>query len=385
MKILYHHRIRSRDGQFVHVSEIVKALQAQGHDVAMIGPEVVDNAAESLGAGWVGRFKRYSPAFVYELAELAYSVYDLPRLILAIRRHRPAVIYERYNLFFLSGIWASFFCRVPLLLEVNAPLAHERASFGGLALLRLANWSEAYVWRRASRVLPVTGVLGRMVEAAGVEPERIVVIGNGVDPTIFTPNQPKWDSAERRRQENSITVGFVGYLRTWHRLDRVVALLARELDSAIKLVVIGEGPALRELRTMAESLGVADRVYFVGVKERAELPRHICRFDIALQPSVVDYASPLKLQEYMAMGCAIVAPDKENIREVLQHEQNALLFDPESGDSFEDAVRRLCTDSQLRKRLGLAALATIEERGLTWEANARRIANIAEDCLQAAS
>ena len=85
------------------------------------------------------------------------------------------------------------------------------------------------------------------------------------------------------------------------------------------------------------------------------------------------------------MGCAIVAPDKENIREVLVHEHNALLFDPECGDSFESAVHRLCTDAELRQRLGLAATATIRDRGLTWDNNARRIVRIAEECLPPAS
>ena len=385
MKILYHHRIRSRDGQFVHVSEIIKAMRALGHEVVLIGPEILDNAAEGLGAGWVARFKRLAPAFVYEFVEMTYSIYDFPRLVFAVRRHHPDFIYERYNLFFFSGVWASFLCRLPLLLEVNAPLAQERAKFGGLALKRLASWSEAYVWRRATRVLPVTRVLGKIIEAAGADPNRIEVISNGVDPATFTPDQPKWDSPESRNATDSITVGFVGYLRKWHQLDRVISLLSQDRDRNTRLIVIGEGPAQQELLATAEAQGVQDRVHFVGVKDRADLPRHICRFDIALQPSVVDYASPLKLQEYMAMVCAIVAPDKENIREVLVHEHNALLFDPECGDSFESAVHRLCTDAELRQRLGLAATATIRDRGLTWDNNARRIVTIAEECLPQAS
>ena len=42
MKILYHHRIASKDGQYVHVEELVKALRGIGHEVVMVGPRVAE-------------------------------------------------------------------------------------------------------------------------------------------------------------------------------------------------------------------------------------------------------------------------------------------------------------------------------------------------------
>ena len=105
----------------------------------------------------------------------------------------------------------------------------------------------------------------------------------------------------------------------------------------------------------------------------------IARFDIALQPAAVAYASPLKVFEYMAAGRAIVAPDQPNLREALEHERTALLFDPARPGAFWAAVERLAQDAGLRARLGAAARREVEERDLTWAGNARRVAAIAQE------
>lgn len=100
-------------------------------------------------------------------------------------------------------------------------------------------------------------------------------------------------------------------------------------------------------------------------------------FDIALQPDVTAYASPLKLFEYMALGRAVVAPDSDNIREVLRDGENALLFRNRDQDDLLDKIRRLCNERGLREQVGAAARETITREGYTWENNARRVIAIA--------
>jgi glycosyltransferase involved in cell wall biosynthesis len=112
----------------------------------------------------------------------------------------------------------------------------------------------------------------------------------------------------------------------------------------------------------------------LGLVDRDRIAGHVAAFDIALQPQVVAYASPLKLFEYMALGRAIVAPDQANIREVLTDGENALLFRPGDPAHFAAQIVRLCADQALRRRLGDAASATIDTRGYTWDDNARRVA-----------
>ena len=376
MRILYSHRIQSHDGQGVHLDALVSALRAAGHDVRVVGPSVFDRAELGGESRLVAVLRKILPRFALELLELAYSVPSYLRLARAAREFQPDVLYERYNLFYLAGAWLAGRKKLPFLVEVNAPLAEERSRFGGLALRGLARWSEAKVWRSADRVLPVTAVLAEHVVATGVRPERIEVVQNGIDITAFpepaVPPSPK----------DRLTLGFVGFVRPWHGLDAVIrAIAARRDDIALELLVVGEGPARSELEALATELGIADRVRFTGLAPRAEIPGLVARFDIALQPASVAYASPLKVFEYMAAGRAIIAPDQPNLREILEHERTALLFDPAAPDTLVESVLRLARDPTLRMALGAAARAEVLRRDFTWAGNARRVTEMFQDLL----
>jgi len=371
MRILYSHRIGSKDGQGVHLEALVAALRAAGHEVRVVGPPAFEQAALGGESGTVSRLRRLLPRAAAELAELAYSIPAYLRLARAARAFRPEAIYERYNLFYLSGAWLARRLRLPFLLEVNAPLAEERGRFGGLALARLARWSEAFVWRRATWVLPVSEVLAGHVAAAGVEPRRIRVIPNGIDLAEFPEPAPAPGG-------DPLVLGFVGFVRDWHGLDAVVrGIAAWRGPPRLSLVVVGEGPARPGLEALARELGIGDRVRFTGLAQRGAIPRHVAGFDIALQPASVSYASPLKVFEYMAAGRAIVAPDQPNIREVLDHGRTALLFDPARPEGMWQAIGALAADPALRARLGAAARAEVIARDLTWAGNARRVAALA--------
>ena len=376
MKILYHHRIRSKDGQYVHIEELTNALKELGHEIIMVGPSAVQKEEFGAEAGMVAVLKKYLPKFVYELLELAYAVKDYAGLVRAVRKHRPDCLYERYNLHLPSGVWLKRRYRLPMLLEVNAPLYEERKKYSSLALDRLARWSERYVWRGADYVLPVTQVLGERIAQAGVERARIVVVPNAIYPKRFT-GAPSTEAAKRMLGlEDRLVLGFVGFMREWHGLERVVDLLAEDIDARRHLLLVGDGPARSALELRARRLGVTERVTVTGVVDRDRVANYIAAFDIALQPDVVEYASPLKLFEYLALGRAVVAPDTANIREILTHEHNALLFDPTQPGTFRAAIERLCRDATLRERLARAAADTITQRGLTWQRNAERVTEL---------
>lgn len=391
MKILYHHRTYARDGARVHIEELVGSLRRLGHEVVVVGPSGAEAETGEGDRSAPGAFSRLfdalrgrMPRAVTELMELAYSLHAYRRLAAAADRHRPDVLYERYNLFLPAGLWLSRRRRLPMLLEVNSPLVYERAREPGLALRRLARWSERRVWRGADRVLPVSEALADHVRAAGVPDSRITVIRNGINPQRFAAVPSRADAKARLGLDGRLVLGFTGYVREWHRLDVMVDLLADPaMPPDVHLLVVGDGPARRTVEARAAEKGVAARITFTGVVPHAEVPRHVAAFDIALQPAVTPYASPLKLAEYLVLGCAVVAPGQENIREVLDDGANALLFPPGDVAGLRDAVLRLCTDDALRRRLGEAGRHTITARRLTWGDNARRVAALFEDLLRA--
>ena len=383
MKILYHHRTRSKDGQNVHIEELIAALRRRGHEVIVVAPPAMEAAEFGDDGGMIARLKTHLPKAFYELLEFGYGLVAYRRLKAAMRRHRPDVLYERYNLYLLSGVRLARRYRLPFLLEVNAPLLQERGKFGGLALPRLAAWTERTAWKAADYALPVTDCLADHLRAAGVAEERIRVIPNGINPRRFNAEN---DGMRIRRQlglEGRIILGFTGFMRDWHGLERVIDVMAAAPNRAdLHFLVVGDGPARAALETHAAACGMQDQLTVMGIVGRDEVADHVAAFDIALQPQVVEYASPLKLFEYMALGRAIVAPDQRNIREILTHEEDALLFDAADADGFAAAIRRLVGDEDLRRRLGKGAMATIENRRLTWDANAERVEKLFASLLE---
>jgi len=372
VKILYHHRTRSKDGQYVHIEEMIDALREQGHEVIIVAPPSAESEAFGSDAGLVASLKRHLPQWFYELMELAYSLVAYRRLDKAVKLHRPDCLYERYNLFLPAGIWLKRRYKLPMLLEINAPIFEERARYDGLSLKRLARWSQGYAWRNADYVLPVTQVLADIVAAYGVERERIVVIPNGINEKRFAQAPDVAAAKTALGLQDKLVLGFTGFVRDWHGLDKVIDLIAQDPpESSRHLLVVGDGPARAALEQQARNLNISHRVSFTGIVGRDDVARYVAAFDIALQPAVVAYASPLKLFEYLALGKAIVGPAQPNLMEILKDNHNAVLFDPEHSNGLPQAISRLCADAVLRQAIGTSARKTIQTKELTWRANAR--------------
>jgi glycosyltransferase involved in cell wall biosynthesis len=376
MKILYHHRTRAADGCRVHIEEMVASLRGLGHEVMVVAPhEARAEPGREETASWIPWLRRQLPKASSEALEFAYSLYAFLRLYNAYIRFQPDVLYERYNLFTPTGAWLGRLTRLPVLLEVNAPMVAERSEHGGLALTRLADWTERLAWRTADRVLPVTKALAQYIQAKDVPEDRIVVIPNGIKLADF-PDHLDGDTAKTRLGlDGKIILGFIGFMREWHGLERAIEVLAHPTaPPELHLLLVGDGPARTIIESLAEKLGVSAKLTITGFLPHEDVASYLAAFDIALQPAATPYASPLKLFEYLQAGRAIVAPDQPNIREILTDGQNALLFDPAKPAGFEEAVLRLCHDRELRHRLGRAAHSTIAQMNRTWDNNAQQVA-----------
>jgi glycosyltransferase involved in cell wall biosynthesis len=225
----------------------------------------------------------------------------------------------------------------------------------------------------------VTNVLAQNQRDIGIPEERIRVIPNGINKSEFIdkhlPNPLKIDVSDK------IVVGFVGFCRDWHGLDKIVQLLAQPGNENLFFLLVGDGPAVAGIQKIAKESGIEERLYVTGLVKREDMPAWLGPIDIALQPAVVDYASPLKMLEYMATGKAIVAPRQANIGELLTDRVNALLFDPNDQQTFVDACDKFIHDKTLREKLAAAAKETIYTRDLTWDGNAKVIVDLAQKCL----
>lgn len=381
MKLIYHHRTRAEDAQGIHIKALCQAFVALGHEVKMVAlvreakpkqpsAEVRKNAHRMFGIA--------IPPLLYELMALAYNLPAFFALAWAILRFKPDFIYERYALSTFAGLLAAKVFRKPFILEVNAPLSLEMKQHDRLIFERLAQWIEDWLCRNATKTIVVSTPMRETFERRGIGPEHFVVMPNGVDRAEFNPGVSGADVRRQYELDGAFVVGFVGWIRPWHGVDMMLDALASLQDELpeLHLLIVGDGPALPDLKQQARALNIESRVRFTGPVSSDAVARHIAAMDVAVQPDVTEYASPIKLFEYLAMGKAVIAPAKANISEIVTQGETALLFAPRDTAMLAAHMRTLCHDRARVAALGVAGSRLIDARGYHWQGNARRVIDL---------
>jgi glycosyltransferase involved in cell wall biosynthesis len=298
----------------------------------------------------------------------------------------PDFIYERASLYGTAGVTAARALNVPLLLELNAPLAVEQSAYRGIGLGALAAQAEVWTLTQADAVLTVSASLRDHVISLGIEPTKVHVIPNGIDPKSFCPGKPDPNLRARLGLNAGPVLGFVGGLRPWHGVEALPLLLERlaPRHAGLQMVIAGDGQLRPELERALRDRTLSNRVVFTGTVQHEEVPGIIRQFDVALAPySPLDHAfyfSPLKVFEYMACGAAVVAAQCGQIPEVVREGETGSLYPPGNLDSFTAACDRLLNDPSLRRTLGQAA-ANFVRSHYTWDQNAHRIGELARSLI----
>jgi glycosyltransferase involved in cell wall biosynthesis len=306
---------------------------------------------------------------------------NFTRQLLPLIEHRvPDLIYQRYARFSWAGVVAAMETNRPLFLEYNGSEVWVGKHWDRVGKLNLLERYEQLNLKAATRIFVVSEVERRNLEKRGVDPEKIIINPNGVDPLVFHPGV---GGSELRRQlgliENDVVVGFVGTFGPWHGVmvlaEAIKGVLA---DLPVKLLLVGSGSLQEQVRRMLVEDTNAGRVIFTGPVGHKEVPALLDACDILVSPHVplTDgsefFGSPTKLFEYMAMGKGIVASRLGQIGEVLSDGETALLVEPGDVAALTSGIRRLAASAELRQRLGTNAREAVVQRH-TWKHNAQRV------------
>jgi glycosyltransferase involved in cell wall biosynthesis len=323
--------------------------------------------------------RRRMPRSLYEVMEIGYSVAGYRLLTSQVNGWKPAFLYERYMLFNMAGLMAAHRLGIPLVLEVNAPLAYERAQYERLSLKRAAQLFERSLFRSADMVLTVSTPLKDYIVEQGVSSANVFVLPNGTSPELFQPNGIARAAVRQRLgiPFDSVVVGFVGILRPWHGVELLLEAFSQIEHSSRDafLLIVGDGPSQTELEQLAQSLGLANKVIFTGRIPHRQVADYLAAFDIAVSPRATFYASPMKILEYMATGLAVVAPHMPNLEDLISDGVDGILFKAEDVHELANSLATLVRDQALRIRLGENARASVVCRR-TWQHNARRVLDL---------
>ncbi len=201
-------------------------------------------------------------------------------------------------------------------------------------------------------------------------------IPTGIDLTRFVPRPPKTSPGDFGWGEECEILLLVARLSPSKGVDCALRTLKRLQDKrrGVRLVVRGSGPQEAELRRLAASLGLSPFVRFVPRMTRDQMVDLYNLASVVLGTSRADLL-PFTLLEASACGRAVVATDVGAVADIVTDGDTGSLVPPGDEEAFCDAVERMLSDEEKRRRCGRAARARAE----TWfdvRATARRLVGV---------
>ncbi len=358
-----------------HTRALAKGLAATGHDVEVITARHPDGLVEEVrdGARWhyidaAGnhpRLPRRDPAWVAGSYEL----------FARLHAQRPFDVIHSESTCAIGLVRKNVHRRVPLVARFHgnaidlarASLRRARNGDAGIKVTEAKSlvwlFGEWFQYGHWYRFRPCVWSVPSQQEFEGTLRESFLqrslgyMIPNGIDAEVFGPYPREQARAELGLADGPLFT-CVGRLNAEKGIGNAIRALAR-LDwesPAARLVVVGEGEERDALEGLAVSLGVADRVLFVGAKPHATVAKYISAGDAFLFPTLRAEAAPLVLPQSMATTTPVIASDIGGIPEVVGRTgENGLLIPPGDVDALAAAMRSLILDEELGKRIGASA------------------------------
>jgi len=334
------------DGQGRVNVEVVQCLLDRGHHLVLLAQEAMSDLVAHPRVTWVPLPGRTWPTALLREVALAWASARW------LRTHRATV-----DLVVSNG------CSTPVPADLNAAhFVHHawrtapanqtparpgpRRWYQSLYTALNVRW-ERHAFASARQVVAVSDQVAAELVAAGVQPDRIRVIPNGVDPSEFAPGVE--DRAALRLPADVPLGLFVGDLQTSRKnLDTIFRALSA--TPALHLAVAGcvdDSP----YPDLAVRMGLADRVHFLGFRtDVAALMRAV---DLVVCPSRYEPFS-LVVLEALASGCPVVTARTVGAAALLTDACALVVDDPEDADALAGALAQLGDDPARRAQMGRA-------------------------------
>jgi len=186
---------------------------------------------------------------------------------------------------------------------------------------------------------------------------KLHLIRNGVDLTEVHAAPSACPELRVFKDRGEFLLGYIGQLIPRKGIDCLIRALAALKSERVRLCLIGEGPQRQELAALAQALGVADRVEFLGY--RADRLSFLKQFDVFVLPSALE-GIPRCVLEAMAANVAVIATDIPGCRDVVHDGRTGLLMPVGDVAALATAISTLRDDPPLRANLAAAGRALIE-------------------------
>lgn len=308
----------------------------------------------------LGAYQSGRKSFSEMLSFVVRSVYCALRLSSLIRRRRIQLVYINGPRWLVAGVLAARLTGCSSIFHLHLTLSRRAdlflASRAGKYVTRIVTCSRA----AAASLVGTSFGLKRKTQ----------VLYNPLSEIV--DETPASDS--RRIQvgaSSGLVIGIVGRIteaKGHHILLRAVAKLRESQKAKITLLIVGEPmPGSKEdlrydqsLKSSATELGLEGRILWAGYQ--ADLDRYYSAMDLLAFPSTCEEGMGLVLLEAMSRGIPVIASRVGGVPEVVEDRVNGLLVPSEDANALAGALERILIDPALRKRMGSAARASIDDR-----------------------
>jgi glycosyltransferase involved in cell wall biosynthesis len=350
MKIIYYSpnpwlNLQDRAGYGTHMREMINAFKRDGHDVfpvIMGGVEVKHIAANSNDTALTKTkkklLKKFIPNYIWQsLKDIKLLRLDSAYKALLIQKIyeiKPDFIYERTAYLQRSGVGAANFTNTKHISEINSPYQEEKIIFEGKSIFHaLARRIEAEQIVKTNLVCTVsTALKDYFVKRHDFDSQKILVTPNAINPDSIKL-ESDYSIIEKYNLQNCFVFGFVGSIFEHHGVNSLISAFSKLVVSVpqrkLRLLIVGSGEPLEKLKQQADNFGLSDKVIFTGSVPHSQVYNHIDVMDVCVLARSNWYGSPIKIFEYGALGKAIVAPDIVPVKDVVEHEEHAILCGPE--------------------------------------------------------
>lgn len=288
---------------------------------------------------------------------LLLMITGMGRMAIAASRGRAAAVHvhmgDRGSIL-RKGLMIGFarLCGIPALLHLHAVELEEMYARAPAAV----RWLIRSPFHWASTVI----VLGEryrswLVGALHVPEGKIDILTNGVPGVAAAPDRGG-------REGRPCEILFLGNLIERKGVSDLLAALARINDPALSWrAELAGGGDEAHYRQQAQSLGLGERVAFVGWVDQAQVRERLGSADLLVLPSY-DEGLPLVILEALGSGLPVVCTPVGSIPEVLTDEQEVLLVPPGDQEALATAIRRLVAEPELRRAMGRRGRAAFDAR-----------------------
>jgi glycosyltransferase involved in cell wall biosynthesis len=350
-------------GAQIHVRDLAVAVQAQGHAPTVLtsgnGPFIED----LRGRGIPTIVLRHLTGPMRPIRD----VRALQELIGVLKQVKPDLLTAHGAKVGMLGRVASRSLQIPLIVTV-----HGWACAPGTPPVQAAvsRWLERLLGPLASRLITVSEFDRRFgIQAKLVAEQRVVTVHNGM-PDI---------SAELRANPAQTPPRLVMVARFEPQKDHGTLLRALSglRDQPWELDLIGDGPLRSQAEALAETVGVRDRIHFLG--QRRDVARLLGRAQVSLLVSNWE-GLPLSILEAMRAGLPVIASEVGGVAESVQDGETGFLVPQGGVDQLRDRLGRLLRDPELRVRLGASGRRCYEQH-FTLDEMVRKTLTVYQDVL----